>query len=83
VELTFILTEDCNLRCHFCYQKNFRPTRMSSDVACRAIRAATVDVVACGFPNQFPPFAKGVCDARFLDCSRFGRESADTWLCQL
>ncbi len=40
MELTFILTEECNLRCTYCYQKNFRPTRMPADIARRAIRSA-------------------------------------------
>lgn len=40
MDLTFILTEDCNLRCSYCYQKNFRPTRMSSKIARRAIQSA-------------------------------------------
>ena len=40
MELTFILTEDCNLRCRYCYQPEFRRTRMSSDIACRAIESA-------------------------------------------
>ncbi|MBK8541991.1 MAG: radical SAM protein [Ardenticatenia bacterium] len=40
MDLTFILTEQCNLRCRYCYQKDFHDTRMPVDVAVKAIRAA-------------------------------------------
>jgi len=40
MELTFILTEDCNLRCKYCYQKHFRPNRMGAETAVTAIRSA-------------------------------------------
>ncbi len=40
VELTFITTEACNLRCRYCYQKNFPSTSMPADVALETIRQA-------------------------------------------
>lgn len=35
--LTLLVTEDCNLRCRYCFEKNKRPTRMSFGVAKRTI----------------------------------------------
>jgi uncharacterized protein len=40
MDLTFILTEDCNLRCAYCYQKRFRPVHMPPEVALAAVRSA-------------------------------------------
>jgi uncharacterized protein len=40
MDLTFILTEDCNLRCTYCYQKNFRRNDMPAEVALDALRSA-------------------------------------------
>ncbi len=40
MDLTFFLTEDCNLRCHYCYQKSFRPTTMPMGLALRAMEQA-------------------------------------------
>lgn len=40
MDLTFILTEDCNLRCRYCYQKNFLPTAMPAEIAVAAMRSA-------------------------------------------
>jgi sulfatase maturation enzyme AslB (radical SAM superfamily) len=35
--LTLLVTEDCNLRCRYCFEKNNRPTKMNFEVAKRAI----------------------------------------------
>ncbi|MBU4176552.1 MAG: radical SAM protein [Desulfurivibrionaceae bacterium] len=35
--LTFLVTEDCNLRCIYCFEPNKRPKKMSFDVARQAI----------------------------------------------
>jgi uncharacterized protein len=40
MDLTLILTEDCNLRCTYCYQKQFRPVDMPPEVALAAVRSA-------------------------------------------
>jgi uncharacterized protein len=40
MELTFILTEECNLRCTYCYQKNYPRTVMPVQVALSAIDSA-------------------------------------------
>jgi uncharacterized protein len=40
MDLTLILTEDCNLRCTYCYQKQFRPTAMPEEVGLAAVQAA-------------------------------------------
>jgi uncharacterized protein len=40
MDLTLILTEDCNLRCTYCYQKQFRPTAMPAETGIAAVRAA-------------------------------------------
>lgn len=40
MDLTLILTEDCNLRCTYCYQKQFRPTAMATAVGVAAVKAA-------------------------------------------
>ena len=45
MDLTLILTEDCNLRCAYCYQKNFRRNHMSAEVGMAAVRAA---IERCG-----------------------------------
>jgi sulfatase maturation enzyme AslB (radical SAM superfamily) len=35
--LTLLVTENCNLQCRYCFEKNKRPTKMSFDVAKRYI----------------------------------------------
>ena len=40
MDLTLILTEDCNLRCKYCYIKNFAPNIMSAEMGIKAVRAA-------------------------------------------
>jgi uncharacterized protein len=40
MELTLILTEDCNLRCRYCYQKNFIRNEMPFEVATQALESA-------------------------------------------
>ena len=40
MDLTFILTEDCNLRCTYCYQKAFRRNEMPAAVGLTALRSA-------------------------------------------
>jgi uncharacterized protein len=35
--LTLLVTEDCNLRCRYCFEENKRPTRMNFEVAKAAI----------------------------------------------
>ncbi|MBI3857627.1 MAG: radical SAM protein [Planctomycetes bacterium] len=40
MELTFILTEECNLRCTYCYQKNYPRSVMPVPVALSAIDGA-------------------------------------------
>lgn len=40
MDLTFILTEQCNLRCRYCYQKEFRDIAMPVEVAIKAMHAA-------------------------------------------
>ncbi len=40
MEITLILTEDCNLRCTYCYQKQFTPTAMPLRTAMAALRSA-------------------------------------------
>src|SRR5947208_2526693 len=40
MDLTLILTEDCNLRCTYCYQKQFLPTAMPVEVGIAAVRQA-------------------------------------------
>jgi uncharacterized protein len=40
MDLTLILTEDCNLRCAYCYQKNFRRNEMPVETGVAAVRAA-------------------------------------------
>jgi uncharacterized protein len=40
MDLTLILTEDCNLRCTYCYQKHFQPNDMPAEVGVTAVRAA-------------------------------------------
>src|SRR6266540_1082421 len=40
MDLTFILTEECNLRCTYCYQKNYPRTVMPASVAVSAIDTA-------------------------------------------
>jgi uncharacterized protein len=40
MDLTLILTEDCNLRCAYCYQKQFAPTAMPVELAVEAVRRA-------------------------------------------
>ena len=43
MDLTLILTEDCDLRCTYCYQKQFRPVDMPPEIALAAIGRATWD----------------------------------------
>jgi uncharacterized protein len=38
MDLTLILTEDCNLRCTYCYQKQFRPVAMPVETGVAAVR---------------------------------------------
>ena len=40
MELTFILTEECNLRCTYCYQKNYPRTLLSREMAETALQSA-------------------------------------------
>jgi uncharacterized protein len=40
MEITFILTEACNLRCTYCYQKNFPANHMPEEVGVAALRSA-------------------------------------------
>jgi uncharacterized protein len=40
MDVTLILTEDCNLRCVYCYQKQFRPVHMPPEIAVAAVRSA-------------------------------------------
>jgi uncharacterized protein len=40
MDLTFILTEDCNLRCAYCYQEQFRDVHMPPEIAVTAVRSA-------------------------------------------
>ncbi len=35
--LTLLVTEDCNLRCRYCFEKNKRPTKMNFEVAKKTI----------------------------------------------
>jgi uncharacterized protein len=43
VDLTLILTEDCNLRCRYCYQKHFRRNEMPVETGVAAVRQAIAD----------------------------------------
>jgi len=40
LDLTLILTEDCNLRCRYCYQKDFRKNDMPADLPVAAFEKA-------------------------------------------
>jgi len=40
IEITLIMTERCNLRCTYCYQKAFTPASMPAATAVAALRAA-------------------------------------------
>ena len=40
MDLTFILTEDCNLRCTYCYQKQFRRNELPAETAVQALASA-------------------------------------------
>jgi uncharacterized protein len=40
MDLTLILTEDCNLRCIYCYQKQFRATSLPVETGVAAVRQA-------------------------------------------
>jgi len=40
MDVTFILTEECNLRCTYCYQKNFRRNELPPGTAVAAVRSA-------------------------------------------
>lgn len=40
MDLTFILTEDCNLRCRYCYQPQFRQVVMPREIGVAAMHAA-------------------------------------------
>jgi len=40
MDLTLILTEDCNLRCRYCYQKHFRRNSMGPETGIKAVAAA-------------------------------------------
>jgi uncharacterized protein len=40
MDLTFLLTEDCNLRCAYCYQPQFRPVAMAAETGIQALRQA-------------------------------------------
>lgn len=40
MDLTFILTEDCNLRCRYCYQPRFQQVVMPREIGAEAIHAA-------------------------------------------
>lgn len=40
VDLNFILTEDCNLRCSYCYQPRFEPNELDVETALSAVRSA-------------------------------------------
>jgi uncharacterized protein len=46
MDLTLILTEECNLRCTYCYQKTFRRNELPVDVGVAAVRAALGHVQA-------------------------------------
>jgi len=56
MELTLILTEDCNLRCRYCYQKNFIKSEMPFEVAAQAlesaIRAGETDIALTFFGGE-------------------------------
>ena len=40
MDLTLIMTEDCNLRCRYCYQKDFIRTEMPLEIAMSALNSA-------------------------------------------
>ena len=40
MDVTFILTEDCNLRCTYCYQKHFRRNELPPELGVEAVKSA-------------------------------------------
>ncbi len=78
VELTFITTEACNLRCRYCYQKNFPSNFMPAELAIDSIRGAIAhgaDSLALTFFGGEPLLAADTIFEVLTEARRLERET--------